>query len=79
MEDKKINGYPVYSDDMDITNVVSSGELTGLQPRPPANEDELESYASLFNTPQPMNALNGQKPAQTGDKQHKPPKRILPL
>ncbi len=51
MEDKKINGYPVYSDDMDITNVVPSGELTDLQPRPPANEDALESYALLFDIP----------------------------
>ena len=81
MEDKKISGYPVYTDDdAGITNIVSSGELTGLQPTPPVDDGEVESYASLYGTPKPMEALvRGSNNVQPSNKKQKKPKRILPM
>ena len=74
MEDKKISGYPVFSDD-DISPVVSSEEMTGLQPRPPADENELASYQSLSSTLQPENTFSNKEPSN----RQKKPKRILPM
>ena len=36
-----------------ISNVVSSGECTGVVPTQPQNQDELESYLSLSSTSLP--------------------------
>ncbi len=81
MEDKRLNGYPVYTDDDDgITNVASSGELTGLQPRLPTDNTEVESYASLYGTPKTMEALvRGTNLIQPNKKKNTLPKRTLPM
>lgn len=33
------------------TAVVSSTECTGLEPTPPENQEETESFAELYDTP----------------------------
>jgi hypothetical protein len=81
MDEKKINGYPVYTEEeTDITNVVSTGELTGLHPRLPVNNGEVEAYSWLYDgAPQPMNVLNGKKRGQSDTPKDNMPKIILPL
>lgn len=81
MEDKKLSGYPVYTDeDADITNVVSSGELTGLQPRLPVYDNEVESYAWLYNgSPRSMDVLEDARKRAKPDNKKEKPKIILPL
>lgn len=59
--DKKIkNGYPLYDDDKfyDMGSVASASDCTGLIPSPPVNEEEAESYAELYNIPQPTDEIN---------------------
>ncbi len=60
MEKKKQHGYPPYDDDKfyDMGSVASASDCTGLIPSPPANEGEAESYAELYNIPQPTDELN---------------------
>ncbi len=81
MEEKKTNGYPVYTDDeTDITNIVSCGELTGLQPRLPVDDGEVEAYSWLYSgSPQPMNALENKENEQTDKEKKDKPNIILPL
>jgi hypothetical protein len=54
--DKEENnsGYPLYDNDDsdDTTPIASSMDCTGLQPTPPKNEGEAESYAQMYNIPQ---------------------------
>lgn len=54
VEKKSERGYPVYAENelSGIEMVTSSSDCTGLEPTPPANENEAESYASLYNIPQ---------------------------
>ncbi|NLA86412.1 MAG: hypothetical protein GX847_03845 [Clostridiales bacterium] len=60
MEDKKQRGYPVYAEDElgMIQQVVSAGDCTGLEPRPPIQEYEAESYSELYNKPQQTASVN---------------------
>lgn len=56
MEDRKDKGFPVYAEDaLGMLNVASSGDCTGLEPRPPVSESEAESYAELYNRPTTAN------------------------
>lgn len=58
--EKKSHGYPPYDDDRfyDIGSVASTSDCTGLIPSPPVNEAEAESYAELYNIPQPTDEIN---------------------
>jgi hypothetical protein len=60
MEDKKQSGYPIYTEDElgMIQQVVSAGECTGLEPRPPMQSYEDESYSELYNKPQQTGSVN---------------------
>ena len=81
MNDKRPGNYPAYTNDADdFTSVVCSGELTGLEPRPPADDSEQESYTSLYSTPKPMEALlRATNSVEQNRCKPKPPKRILPM
>jgi hypothetical protein len=54
MEDKKQSGYPVYTEDElgMIQQVASGSDCTGLEPTPPKNVHEAESYSEIYNIPQ---------------------------
>jgi hypothetical protein len=61
MEEKKSErGYPVYAENelSGVEMVISSCDCTGLEPTPPANESEAESYANLYNIPQYKENVN---------------------
>jgi hypothetical protein len=60
MEDMRQRGYPVYSEDElgMIQQVVSASDCTGLEPRPPMQEYEDESYSELYNKPQQTMRVN---------------------
>lgn len=52
IDDSKYDAYP------NISNIVSSTELTGLMYRPPQNDEELESYKDLSTMPLPKKQEN---------------------
>lgn len=58
--DRKKHGYPPYDDDKfyGMGSVASASDCTGLIPSPPINEGEAESYAELYNIPEPTDELN---------------------
>lgn len=58
MKEKKKHGYPAYDDDKfyDMGSIASASDCTGLIPAAPANEAEAESYAELYNIPEPTDA-----------------------
>lgn len=61
MEEKKSErAYPVYAENelSGIEATISSNDCTGLQPTPPINESEAESYANLYNIPQYKGHVN---------------------
>lgn len=45
-------------DVLDIENVVSATECTGLMPTPPHDEAEVESYTQLYDIPQPRGKVD---------------------
>jgi hypothetical protein len=62
MEDKKQSGYPVYTEDElgMIQQVASGSDCTGLEPTPPKNAHEAESYSELYNKPQQTEKVNNE-------------------
>jgi hypothetical protein len=62
MEDKKQSGYPVYTEDElgMIQQVASGSDCTGLEPTPPMNAHEAESYSELCNIPQQTESVNNE-------------------
>lgn len=42
----------------DISNVASTGEMTGMIPTPPQNQDEYENYQDLHSMPIPKKKGN---------------------
>lgn len=64
MNEKKTWRFPLYDDRetgiLNAENVASATECTGLIPSAPADEHEMDSYASLYSIP------NTKKPDQKG-------------
>jgi hypothetical protein len=60
MEDKRQQGYPVYAEDeLGMLNQVASGsDCTGLEPTPPIQSNEAESYAELYSIPKMTSPVN---------------------
>ncbi len=60
MEDKRQSGYPIYTEDElgMIQQVVSATDCTGLEPRPPIQASEDESYSELYNKPQQTESVD---------------------
>lgn len=57
---EKPKGYPAYDRDDDengMGSVASASDCTGLIQTPPASEGEAESYAELYNIPQPTDPV----------------------
>lgn len=62
MEDKKENGYPVYTEDElgMIQQVASGSDCTGLEPKPPITEQEAKAYTELYNIPKQTEKVNNE-------------------
>lgn len=62
MEDKKENGYPVYTEDElgMIQQVASGTDCTGLEPTPPITEQGAESYSELHHIPKQTEKVNNE-------------------
>ncbi len=58
--------HPIFDDDMTNNAVVSAQDFTGMVPRPPLNEAEVEGYLTLFPVEQQeaYNAKAADGPAQ---------------
>ena len=48
---KKKNSRPLTEDS--LSNVASTGDMTGLEPTPPRTQAEAESYCELASVPPP--------------------------
>ncbi len=60
---KKRWEFPLYDEDrvsniLNSDNVASATECTGLIPSAPINEDEMDSYASLYSIPKGNDEVN---------------------
>lgn len=51
-----------------IHNVVSSGDVTGLEPAMPVSEAEDEGYSSLYEIPKPKKSREHKKMKDPGGK-----------
>jgi hypothetical protein len=62
MADKRHSGYPVYTEDElgMIQQVASASDCTGLEPTPPIQPSEAESYSELYNKPQQTEMVNNE-------------------
>ena len=62
MEDKRQPGYPVYTEDELglIQQVASGSDCTGLEPTPPIQPYQAESYSELYSIPQQTDRVNNE-------------------
>ncbi len=58
--------HPIFDDEITNHTIVSANEVTGMVPRPPLNEAEVEGYLTLFPVEQQeaFHAKKADSPAQ---------------